>query len=204
MKKKLLLGCLLILTFVLTACNKEAETSTETNTTEQASLQTATIGETFTSELVDFNLETCEFGDNLNSFLEDEDFLQPTTDSTALIHAQKPEEGNIFLSYSFNIKNNGKNDIDMRRSLIQIDYNNGYTYEATLNEYYALTDGKWEWRLSSNSVLTPLSTRKYRGYFEVPLEVFENTDKPLKLNVQIYVKEGNTFNKATTLTYTIR
>lgn len=215
MKKFISMLLVGIMCISLCACggNDTETTNTETNSDEATELE---IGDTYTSDSVEFTLERFEMAQMLSNTMDDT-FLLPddiTEFASAERHPYFAEDGNVMVSYSHTINNVGKEEIDTVLWTIELDYNGGYTYESeTLDNDAFLSDDEWK-ATTAGRTIAPLATKESRGFLEVPLEVSENTEAPLKVNVHIFTvtddKEEATTNlggvnyKETIVTYNVR
>ncbi|MCR5263276.1 MAG: hypothetical protein K6D94_05340, partial [Clostridiales bacterium] len=93
--------------------------------------------------------------------------------------------GKVFLSIVFNIQYLGKIKTDYR-PVIELDYNNGYVFST--NPFYGLLDNHgyydnyYLYDLNYKFTFDPLSeTVEFRCFYDIPAEVSENTDAPLRL-----------------------
>lgn len=213
MKKFISMLLVEIMCVSLCACGGNDIETAESPKDENAVLE---IGDTYTSDSVEFTLERFEMAEKLSNTMDDS-FLLPdvvseydSADTTPYL----AEDGNVMVSYSHTINNVGKEEIDTVLWTIELDYNGGYTYESeTLDNDAFLSDDEWK-ATTAGRTIAPLATKESRGFLEVPLEVSENTEAPLKVNVHIFTvtddKEEATTNlggvnyKETIVTYNVR
>lgn len=213
MKKFISMLLVGVMCISLCACGGNDTETTEPKEDENMALE---IGDTYTSDSVEFTLERFEMAQMLSNTMDDT-FLLPddiTEFASAERHPYFAEDGNVMVSYSYTINNVGKEEIDTVLWTIELDYNDGYTYESeTLDNDAFLSDGEWKTTTAGRTV-APLATKESRGFLEVPLEVSENTEAPLKVNVHIFTvtdnKEeaaknlGGVNYKETIVTYNVR
>ena len=213
MKKFISMLLVGIICVSLCACGGNDTETTEPKEDENMALE---IGDTYTSDSVEFTLEQFEMAEKLSNTMDDS-FLLPdvvseydSVDTTPYL----AEDGNVMVSYSHTINNVGKEEIDTVLWTIELDYNDGYTYESeTLDNDAFLSDDEWKTTTAGRKI-APLATKESRGFLEVPLEVSENTEAPLKVNVHIFTvtenKEETAKNlggvnyKETIVTYNVR
>lgn len=185
-KKNVLFLCLvMILSFLLVACggNKTSD-STELK-----------VGEVATSDKIEFTLTKVDFVEVLDS--KDEEYLLSVDYNTEKIVA---EEGKVLVPFSFTVKYIGKEEAGLTIGEgMSLTYGDGYTFDncsVCINQ-----GGAWDKTYEKAGQSTrrgsanfqPLDPTVYecRGYFEVPLEVMENTSEPLKLEVPL---SGETYS----------
>lgn len=200
MKKALsfMLAATLILS--LAACGNEGNTSNNNSTSATNELS---VGDTLTSNIIEFTLTRVEFADQLKyaSFSTgtspDVEYMLPT-DEPQSNKTFVAEDGYTMLSYSYTLRYTGKEEIEVETAMgITADYNDGYIFEVWSDAYmwsdYISIDG--------DTKLKPLDPQgEGRGCMKVPDEVAENADTPLKIAVSIPNGDG-TFVDAI---YTVR
>lgn len=175
----------------------DSDTPTTQDDTAEPKAQELTIGETTVDDTFEFTLTRFDTGTVLCNTMNS-DFLLPGdypitfegADGKTYDNPNVAHDGKIFLSVSFNIKFIGKQELNSTPGEgLSIDYNDEYTFD--INRVYMNTGNSWEITVlkSENSTSTyfqsfkPLDSTVYecRGYFEVPMEVIENTEAPIKL-----------------------
>lgn len=223
MKKVVILILALIMVFGIVGCSSapaEETTSTpqpteETTQTPEATPEPITelnIGETVSNAIAEFTLERLEFGESLHN-INDDEFLLPNDIKGTSKNPFCADEGNMMVSMSYTIKNTGKEEIDLYAWSFDIMYDDGYMFSKdTINEYY-LYDDKWE-NNQDGRYISPLSSKEYRNYIQVPKEVYENKDKSLCFAIHMFVPTENkddydimsegVYYKEQVLTYRIR
>lgn len=141
MKKLLALMLTAALTLSLAACggggsgenNASSAPSSSgedsTSTEEPSEAQGLKIGDTCTGNIFEITLTDTEFGDKLNTDCTSENFMLPSEDGEGVIWV--PEDGNIFLTFSFTYNFVGKEEYeDHFRSLGApcVTYGEGYVF----------------------------------------------------------------------------
>ena len=165
---------------------------------------TLKVGDTTTTSVVEFTLTRFEYADKLKNAVfqtgktPDPEYLLPTEEE----QYNSPfvaKEGNVMISFSYTLKNIGKEKLTFPINLgITANYNDGYEFDAYVNlikgEYVVLKD---------TTSLDPLSDIcEGRGYIEVPIEVMENEDAPLLLKIDLPCDINS--EKTTEVIYKIR
>ncbi len=188
-----------------TAQNASAESNDTTNKNAAASEQqeTFSIGDTITTDLMEFTLTRIEFGAVLKNATfstgqkPDEEYLLPLekeSSSTDFV----ADSGNTFLTYSYTIKYLGKEEMEIPTDMdMVVNYDDGYTFDIEHSAYM------WSdyIQLKDTTKLKPLDVAgEGRGYVKVPEAVATEIDKALTITVTIPDEEGTTSEK----TYTIR
>lgn len=193
MKKKITV--LLVMSFVvlLTACSGES-TST---------VQELSVGDTVTTDIIQFSLTRVEFADQLKyaSFSTgvkpDEEYMLPT-DEHQSNKTFVADDGYKMLSYSYSLKYTGKEEIEVETAMgITANYNDDYNFKVWTDAYmwsdYISIDG--------TTLLRPLDPQgEGRGCMKVPAEVADNTNAPLKITVSVPNGDGTTVDAI----YTVR
>lgn len=99
------------------------------------------------------------------------------------------------ISLSYHIKNTGKTDLNLQNMYFEIVYGDGYRFKSDdLSEYHYLKNENWENYAPDCYIILPLNNREYRACIEVPAEVFENTDAPLKFELHTSSETVFTYN----------
>ena len=152
------------------------------------------IGETITlynNNEIEFTLDSVEFTNYYNSNINDINFMTKSNASDS--DKKKQADRKIFIIFSAKIKYVGKEETTFSGlgGFCTIDYNNGYTFKP--QNVYVKKDTTWQNTVQENGSSTtynftkfePLDTNEYlcKGYFEVPIELNENTNTPLFLNI---------------------
>ena len=153
------------------------------------------IGETIQIDGVEFTLTNIVFGDNLSKMI-DENYLLPV-DVASQHNAVLPNEGNVLVSFSYVLKNTSKVEIDLARHQWKLDivYGEGYVFSSEVfdNQMRWLGD-EWTNLQPEIRYVAPLSSKEARGYIEVPLEVFENAEEPLKVVIHLATETADKEN----------
>ncbi|MCR5264297.1 MAG: hypothetical protein K6D94_10510 [Clostridiales bacterium] len=139
------------------------------------------IGETVNTENWKISVEKVSISSCISTDRYSSDFLLPTYEEQYVrSNTKKADEGKTYVCFVFSIQYIGK-EKTVYHPIIDIDYNNGYLFSDTT--WYNCTDDTFPMLLDHYlPPFEPLSRAlEIRGYCEVPLEVSENTDAPLKL-----------------------
>ena len=191
MKKIISALLALVLCLSLCACGGGNNTPETTEATEPSIVKFA-VGETASTEVIEFTLDSVEFADHL-SLTPGDEYLTPIAAdaSGGLI----PNEGKIFVCFSFTVKNIGKVELDSTAyRTMNLVYSDGYTFEVDLSNNAVRTDNdiylyrQWTGVLSLD-VLSDAQT--YRVYVQVPEEVMKNTAEPLDLVISLQKDEDD-------------
>lgn len=156
------------------------------------------IGETVTTSDFEITLKDIQYGESLCGLSQRAEYLQPgdygTTDNWSSYKSPYiAENGRVLVSISFNLKYTGKKKTSYQPNIV-LDYNNGYTFDykenKPLNNYYSVnvgTNGNYQWNYETRHDFEPLSTNylEFRTYVDVPKEVMENTQNPLKVIIKL-------------------
>lgn len=162
------------------------------------------IGGTVTTRDFEFTLKDVQYGENLCILSQRAEYLQPVdpADYKQQDHwsgsksTHTAEDGRTFVSISFNLKYTGKKKTSYQPSLV-LDYNNGYTFDykenKPVNDYFSVnveTNGNYQWNYETKHDFEPLSSSnlEFRTYVDVPKEVMDNTQNPLKVIVKLQGK----------------
>ena len=188
MRKTLARFLTVALMLSLAACGGETETSEELS-----------IGDTITTDILEFTLNRAEFADRLKyaQFVSgqtpDQEYLLPIDEpQTNTPYTFEADEGYKLLSYSYSLNYTGKEEIEVETAMgISAVYDDGYTFEISTDAYlwsdYISIDG--------TTILYPLDPPgEGRGYMKVPSEVESNTAAPLKITVSIPNGDGSTID----------
>lgn len=204
MKKAISLLLALALCLSLCACGvgkvtyttEAPTTETQAPTTESTEAPTdpiviLTVGETASTKVLEFTLDSFTFTDKLDTS-GDENYLAPIEEYAHITRV--PEDGKTFVSFSFSIKNIGKEELSILAfSTMKLVYSDGYTFEIDSNNHIVRTDDSYYTKNGRTGLLSPevlAEAQTYRGYFEVPLEVTENADAPLSFVIELQTDEG--------------
>lgn len=155
-------------------------------------------GETVTTSDFEITLNDVKYGNSLCGLSQRAEYLQPgdygTTDNWSGYKSPYiAEDGRVLVSISFNLKYTGKKKTSYQPNIV-LDYNNGYTFDykenKPLNNYYSFnagTNGNYQWKYETRHDFEPLSTGdlEFRTYVDVPKEVMENTQNPLKVIIKL-------------------
>lgn len=211
--KRVIALCLVFLMLALCACSGDSSSSTTTTPTEEK-ITKYSVGEVITANGVEFTLSRAEFAEGLSNTMDDT-FMLPVANVTDS-NPYAPDDGNVLISISYTIKNTGKVEYDIGGFNWTIDfvYGDGYTFSTDrLDRYSCCLDGEWT-TLTTQRYIAPLSSKEYRAYIEVPVEVMENEEMPLEAIINLYlptdnsensdVSFGGTYLAKTEFTYTIR
>lgn len=137
MKKFIALILALVLCLSLCACGGGNNTPETTEATEPSIVKFA-VGETASTEVIEFTLDSVEFADHL-SLTPGDEYLTPIAAdaSGGLI----PNEGKIFACFSFTVKNIGKVELwSTAYRAMNLVYSDGYTFEVDLSNNAVRTD----------------------------------------------------------------
>lgn len=93
------------------------------------------------------------------------------------------KEGYTLVVVPFEVKNVGKEEANFDK-LVSLNYNDGYTYDAS-KQYWTM-GGTDDWHEFTSVDIMSLSTIECKAYLTVPEEVFSNEDAPLKLTIANY------------------
>ena len=91
--------------------------------------------------------------------------------------------GNVHFVVKTTFKNVGKEEISIPSSFLTLEYGDGYSFSPSDTYYFSfdvLSYVSNAWELPALSKAKPCIT-----YFEVPEEVQNNTDEPLKLKIML-------------------
>lgn len=200
MKKIVSLVLVLVMCLCLCACGDGKVTApteeTQTPTTEATEAPTEpivilTVGETASTKVLEFRLDSFTFADKLD-FSGDENYLAPIEEHAGITLV--PNEGKTFACFSFSIKNIGKEKLStLAYSTMKLVYSDGYTFEIDSNNHIVRTDDSYYTKNGKTGLLNPdvlAEAQTYRGYFEVPLQVTENADAPLLFVIELQTDEG--------------
>lgn len=177
----------------VTSTTEAPTTETQAPTTESTTepIVILTVGETASTKVLEFTLDSFTFTDKLDTS-GDENYLTPIEEHAHITRV--PKEGKTFVSFSFSIKNIGKEELStLAFSTMKLVYSDGYTFEIDPNNGVVRTDDSYYTRNGRTGFLSPevlAEAQTYRGYFEVPLEVTENVDAPLLFTVELQMDEG--------------
>ena len=180
-------------------------------------IQTASIGETVSSDRAEFILKRFEFGKNLyyDNSITNDNFLLPIaedelTELPAGETSKTSEDGKVFLSLSFSIENIGKTPLREFVDLpdgsstiylsgyIELEYD-GYLFRNTDdNAFFKKSTSFWSLATLEMDVMAPVEN--YVGYITVPEKVMTDTETPLYLRVYLPNEAG----KFETYTYKLR
>lgn len=165
-----------------------------------------TVGETASTKVLEFTLDSFTFTDKLDTS-GDENYLAPIEENAYITRV--PEEGKTFVSFSFSIKNIGKEELSiLAYSTMKLVYSDGYTFEIDSNNHVVRTDDSYYTKSGRTGLLSPevlAEAQTYRGYFEVPMEVTENADAPLSFVIELQTDEGPVgFGMRTEFIYELR
>lgn len=146
------------------------------------------MGKTIQIDGLEFTLTDIQFANNLASRMN-EGFLRPL-EPASQNSGYIASDGNVLVSFSYILKNTGKNEYNIGQSKCTLDvvYGDGYTFSKELDADYRYIDGSWSKLYPDLSLIAPLTEKVGRGYLEVPLEVYENTEETLKVNVNLAVE----------------
>lgn len=141
------------------------------------------VGETIVANDVEFTLNRVEFSDKGLSNVRDDTYLLPVKSSYTML---PKESGNVLISFSYTVKNNGKSDCDLSLWKIDFRYGDGYRFTTeNLDRFSCYADWEWKTDHNVNCYVAPLTSKEYRAYIEVPAEVMENKDTPLQAQLHI-------------------
>lgn len=194
MKKMIALLMALLVCLSLCACgggNSVSETTEPTEATEPSIVKFA-VGETASTEVIEFTLNSVEFADHL-SLTPGDEYLTPISAdaSGGLI----PNDGKIFVCFSFTVKNIGKVKLGTTAyNTLSLVYSDGYTFEVDPYNTFVRTDDNFYLLQRMNGLLSldVLSdAQTYRGYIQVPTEVMEHTEEPLELKINLQKDEDD-------------
>lgn len=168
MKKKLSLFLILAMAFCLSACGS----------------QKGEIGQTYTSNGIEFTLNYVEFTDAMDNWGGANDSywmpLPNDANQNQLSHALSPTSSDDTICVvSYTAKNVSKNDKTIKERG-ELNYDNGYTYSDGGLTYRVSEEGVWS-DINNGLILQQLKENSYefRAYMVVPKELVENTDKSL-------------------------
>ena len=179
-----------------TSTTEAPTTETQAPTTESTEATTEpivilTVGETASTKVLEFTLDSFTFTDKLDAS-GDENYLTPIEENAHITLV--PEKGETFVSFSFSIKNIGKEELStLAFSTMKLVYSDGYTFEIDPNNHVVRTDDSYYTRNGMTGFFSPkvlAEALTYRGYFAVPLEVTENDDAPLLFAIELQMDEG--------------
>lgn len=158
------------------------------------------IGETYTSQDVEFTVNTLEFAEVIDGWGgANDDFWKPlnstncniglrwpTVEAYALAHGLAPKSENdriFFVSYT--AKNVGKTDKTFNERG-ELNYNDGYKYNDAQFAYRVSEEGVWQ-ELPGGIKIEKLNTEAYefRAYFVVPAELM-TSDNPVTYSLYGY------------------
>ncbi len=88
------------------------------------------------------------------------------------------KQGHTMIVVSYSLKNVSNKEKTFNRN-VSLKYNDSYEYTAT-EKYWTIGEND-DWHKHTSVSLNPLTTLMCKAYFNVPKEVVENTDAPLKL-----------------------
>ena len=208
MKKTLYIILAFLLCISLCACGNETnnddnyttsnDTETPSNTTEETTENNTeanekySVGETASTEVIEFTLNSIEFADSV-SLSSGDNFLLPCNEGNGNL---VPNEGKVFVCFSFSVKNIGKAKLSSTAYRnMSLSYSDGYKFDIDPSHQVVRTDDNFylirkEKGLLSLAVLTGEQT--YRGYIEVPKEVMENAEVPLAFVIRLQKGEQTT------------
>jgi len=153
-----------------------------------------TIGDTVQGDLFELTLTGVEFSEELNGDSTNDNFLLPVTDGENVSTSLKTEDGEIYISFTFEYKFIGKTEQTVGTYFIPfVRYNDEYSFYKS---YYTVQKSAvWEildadtippLHLSSFSkTYKPLDATVYecRGFISVPKEVAEKVDNSLTIQL---------------------
>ncbi len=159
------------------------------------------LGDTVTTGDLELTLTKFEYGEILDNTsatnnIRNENYLLPLPDDeigryealkqyTPGAITYEASDGHILISFAIEVKSFSKTALNLRYIFdrIDIDYNNGYTFEYTPGLQVNIDDS-WE---NPDGEIEPLNNKIYefRGYAEVPEEVMTNTENSLNVNIYL-------------------
>lgn len=190
MKRRISLGLLFgLVVFCLCGCG-----SNEKNSNKEL-----TIGDTLSANIFDFTITDVEFTKYVKTTTSSPDFYLPSESEPEYFYGVDgkkykndygvAESGKVFVAFSFELKYTGKEDYNgYFENIMKLEYSDGYTFDVKMmylnyNNTWSLVDGE---PVNHNRLkLETLDGTTYigRGYFEVPEEVQNNTNEPVKIQV---------------------
>ena len=215
MKKLLVLMLAVALPFSLAACGGAGNTNTSSSSGGAASTDTPSgggedstlqgetgsqsemkeLGETITTENFEFTLEQAVFGTNLCTDTSSQDYLivdgdYPATvtgsDGNKYTRAYVADDDRAYVAIAYTLKYIGKTSLTWTPA-ISVDYNDGYTFsDAAYSNNTIIYKENEKWNTSTSIALEPLTPEhEFRFVFNVPREVMENADAPVKINISL-------------------
>lgn len=208
MKKTISLLLALVICLSLCACGdneKKEEPATENTvimetTTEAVAEESEelSLGDKVADEYFEVSITRAEFCQTLNADPKHEGFMLPLAeaDRGSVSTSLSANEGEVYLSYSFEYKYIGKAEQTFGTCFItMVQYNNDYNF---FKNYYNVRHST-VWEVLSADNLPPLSltsaSKTYkpldptvyevRGFISLPKEIAENTDAPLLIKVGV-------------------
>lgn len=165
----------------------QGETSTQPEMKE--------LGETITTENFEFTLMQAIFGTNLcpdtsspDYLIVDGDYSTTVTgvDGKKYTRAYVADDDRAYVSIAYTLNYIGKTSLTWTPA-ISVDYNDGYTFSgAAYSNSTVMYKEDEKWNTSTSIALEPLAPeREFRFVFDVPREVMENTDAPVKINISL-------------------
>lgn len=191
MKRIIALLMALLVSISLCACGGGNGVSEPTETTVPSVVKFA-VGETASTEVIEFTLDSVEFADHL-SLTPGDEYLTPIAAdaSGGLI----PNDGKTFVWFSFTVKNIGKVELwSTAYDTMSLIYSDGYTFEVDTHNNFVRTDDNFYLLQRRNGILgldVLSDAQTYRGYIQVPTEVMENAGEPLELKISLRKDEKN-------------
>lgn len=205
MKKTISLLLVLVLCLSLCACGGGNDTPTEDTpqkeTTGNDTLTEViednaelTIGDTVQNDLFELTLTSFEFTNELNGKSTDDNFFLPVADGESASTTLKPEEGEVYISFTFEYKFIGKTEQTVGTYFIPfIRYNDEYGFYKG----YCITQKSSAWELLDADTIPPLGLSSFsktykpldstvyecRGFIGVPQEVADNVDGSLTIEL---------------------
>lgn len=159
--------------------------------------QELTLGNTISTDNWEFTLTHVTFGTNLCKETESDDYMIIDGDyETTFTYGGETynlsyvaEDGRAFVAVAYTMKYNGKEALDTFNQFpkLKVDYNGGYLFEDSPYTGGSLSikvDGVFQ--SFDSPTIEPLSpAAEYRDCFDVPIEVMENTNAPVKIIVTL-------------------
>lgn len=167
----------------------------EDNTSPE--IQELALGDTISTDNWEFTLTKVTFGTNLCKETESDDYMIVDGDyETTYTYGGETynlsyvaEDGRAFVAVAYTMKYNGKETVKTFNQLpkLKVDYSGGYLFEDspyTGGSLSVRVDGVFE--EVKSPTIEPLSpAAEYRDCFDVPIEVMENADAPVKIIVTL-------------------
>ena len=209
MKKRIAIILVSILCLSISACGGNTSDTTETNSLTETEANTFnesknitySVGDTVNTDKAQFMLQNFEFAHVLLANY-DENYLTPTTMDNIETGNKfnVPDEGKVFISFSFTLQNIGKTKLDnfitndhgstnCLYGYVTIEYADGYIFGGDKETCIHKNSGdSWPLGQMKLDILAPAN--EYRGYIEVPMELMTNSDTPLFFVMQLPNENG--------------